>query len=688
MPEIIQRSFTGGEIAPALRSRSDIVKYATGLKLCQNMFPRAQGGVYSRPGTRYTGELSDSTKKARLIPFSFNTEQTYILVFEHLKMRVIRDAGYVLTTGSVIYELTTPYTEAQLSRLGYTQKADVMTIVHPDHDPRDLSRLDHDNWSLNVINYSSNVSAPTGLSVTTVGNGGGTHTKTYYYVITAVNELGEESIASSQAIRTSNSLSTTFGHRISWAAVSGADYYRVYKDPSVNTGVFGWIGDSKTTSFDDFNIAPVTSDAPPENRTPFSGTNNKPATVNYYQQRQVFANTNNERQTVFTTQTGNFSSMRTSSPARDDDAVTFTIAGKQVNEIRHIIALDSMILLTSGGEWRVTEGQDEVLTPATAAVRIQSYNGASWVTPAVINDTIVYVQEKGARIRDLRYAVSSDENVSNDLSIMAEHLFEGHEILEMTYSAEPYGILWLVRDDGVLLGMTYQREHQVWAWHQHVTDGEFESVASISENGRDATYVIVKRTINGSDVRYVERFEPRVSSAAEDVFCVDSGLSYSGAATNTLSGLSHLEGETVVAVADGNVIKDLTVSSGSVSLPYEASKVVIGIPYTPAIELLDIDSSDSQNTLRAKPVTVSEITLEVEDSRGGFIGAVGGSSDDMVEIKSRSDSDGYDAISLTTSELRQSIMPEWGSGGGVRIEQRDPMPLAILSVIPHVSVGG
>ena len=140
MPQFIQRSFTSGEISTSLQSRADLVKYSTGLNLCENFFVRAQGGVYSRPGFRFIGELGDSSKVGRLIPFSFNTEQTYMLVFEHLKVRVIKDGGYVLL-GGVPFELTTPYTEAQLSRLSYTQSADVMTLVHPDHDPRNLNRL-------------------------------------------------------------------------------------------------------------------------------------------------------------------------------------------------------------------------------------------------------------------------------------------------------------------------------------------------------------------------------------------------------------------------------------------------------------------------------------------------------------------------------------------------------------------
>jgi len=849
VPEIIQRSFTSGEISPSLQSRADIIKYSTGLNLCENFFVRAQGGVYSRPGLKFIGELGNSSNVGRLIPFSFNTEQTYMLVFEHLKMRVIKAGGYVLAgSGPAIFELTTPYTEAQLSRLSYTQNADVMTITHPSHDPRNLNRLADDNWTLTVISYASTVTAPTfagdtvktitgitqanpavvtatghtfstgnivdiaavvGMTevngrsfritvidansfqldgedstlhsaytsggtatrttaATTVGSGFGTYDKTYTYVVTAVDSDGVESLASSSSSITTGSLSVTGGVRLSWGAVSGASYYRIYKDPSNNTQVFGWIGDSNNNTFDDYNIAPITSDAPPEDRQPFTAVDDKPAVVSYYQQRQVFANTNNEPQATFTTQTNNFNSLRTSNPARDDDAVTFTIAAQQVNEIRHIISLDAMILLTSGGEWKVTEGRDEVLTPSTIGARIQSYNGASWVKPVIVNSTALYLQEKSARIRDLGYEFSSDKYTGNDLSLMSEHLFEDQTILEMAFAAEPYGILWCVRNDGVMLGLTYQREQQVWGWHHHTTGaaGEFESVATISEDNRDATYVIVKRTINGSTVRYVERIEKRESKIAEDAFYVDSGLSYNGISAvitgaiqsnpvvittitshnysngesvriedvvgmtelndnvyiianvtattfelsgvdgtlftayttggnsliviTTVSGLDHLEGETVDILADGYVVEGKTVSSGSVTLDRAANKVHAGLSYTPTIELLDIDTAQEQ--VKSKSVSVSKVFIEVEGSRGGFVGgrkdATSGEQVTFQEIKPRFDADGYDQIALRTYKQEVVIDPQWSKGGGVRIEQRSPLPMAILSVIPRVDVGG
>lgn len=690
MAKIIQRSFTSGELAPGLRVRADLGKYNTGLTECKNMLVRSQGGVYSRPGMKFVAELDDSTKRGRLIPFSFNTEQTYILVFEHLKMRVVKDGGIVLAGGGpAIYELITPYTEAQLARLKFTQSADVMTIVHPDHNPANIGRLADDNWTLTTISYSPTTSVPGSVVGVAVGTGGGTYNKTYEYVVTAVGDDDSESLGSTVISITLSSLSATYGVKLTWVAVAGAKYYKIYKGDSINTEFYGWIGESKVLEFSDFNIAPDSTIAPPEDRDPFAGADDKPSTVNYYQQRQVFANTNNEPQTLFTTQTANYASLRTSSPARADDAVTLTIASRQVNEIRHIVALDAMILMTSGGEWLTTEGQDEVLAPDTVGVRIQSYNGASHVPPVVINDTVVFVQEKGARVRDLGYTFSSDKYQGNDLSIMSEHFFEGFEIEEMTYAAEPYGVLWCVRNDGILLGMTYQREHEVWGWHQHDTEGTFESVASVTEGQVDAVYVIVKRNINGSDVRYIERVHHREETLPEDCFYIDSGLTYDGAAATAISGLDHLEGEEVIVLADGNVVRGLTVVSGAITLPRAASKVHIGLSYQPEITTLAVDNV--KEVVRAATKSISEVRVITHQSRGMWVGPVrdtGADDADLIEVKSREVVDGYTTPPLKSQENRVTIQPGWSEDGKVRIVQKDPLPMAILSVIPEIDFGG
>jgi hypothetical protein len=774
MPQIIQRSFTGGELTPALRSRADLTKYATGLALCENCIIKPQGGAYSRAGTKFIGALDDQTKKGRLVPFSFNDEQTYVLVFEHLKMFVIKDGGYVLDgVGPAIYELVTPYTEAEIPRLQFSQDADVVTITHRSHDTKTLSRLDHDDWvladvdfappydppewvpsvptPLTIINsitrnatgtcgtvtphglttgqlvtlsgvvgmtevngiertvtvngplsfdlnvdtsfytpYTSGGTINVSADIVTVGSGAGSYLKNYKYVITRVNVGGGESLPSEPREMKTNTLSSTAGLRLRWEtesilSVGPISHYRVYKETSNASGVYGWIGDTKNVFFEDYNVGPDSTDAPPSSNIPFNLVDTKPASVGQYQQRKIYASSSLKKQTLYISKVGQANSLRFSTPSRSDDAIEFTI--KTQDEIRHVVDMSSILVLTAGQEYIITEGQDEVLTPSTVGARRKSTNGASWTSPVTVNNSVIYVQEKGQRVREFSQSAEGYSNI--DLSIMAEHLLKGHTIDHMWYSAEPDSILWFIRDDGVLLGLTYQKEHQVWAWHHHTTDGEFESGCSISEGGRDASYVIVKRVVNGSTVRYVERFEPEATTI-DDVFCVDSGLTYEGSPATTITGLDHIVGKNVAVLADGNEVESLTVGNVSggvgVVLPDAASRVVVGLPYVPVIETLDVDSPSE--SVRGRDVSVSKVMIEVVDSRGGWIGPKSelNSTVELSEIKPRFEYDNYDALPLKTFKQEVIIAPTWSKGGGVRIEQRSPLPLSIISIIPSIDV--
>jgi len=530
----IQPSFSGGELAPSLHARVDLAKYAVGLKTCRNFMVQAHGGVANRAGTKFIVETKDSTKTTRLIPFEFNTEQTYILEFGDLKMRVIKDGGQVLTgSPAAPVEITTPYAHTDLANLQFTQSADVMTICHPSHAPKELSRSSHTAWAITTITTGTDMSSPGSVSSSRQNYDSTNPGTTYDYVVTASDTtIGSESIQSSSTTITNNSLSTTITNTVSWAAVTGANMYNVYKKVG---GIYGFVGRSTGTSFIDNNIQADSTDTPPTNKALFNSTDNYPSTVAYYQQRLSFAQSNNDPQKVWMSQTGNYHNFNISTPLKDDDAVTFTIAASQVNEIRHMISLSDLVVLTSGGEWIMVASDGRVVTPTSITLKPQGYRGASKVPPLVIGNTILYVQSKGSIIRDLAFALESDTYTGNDLTVLSNHLFAGKQIVEWAYSQAPHSIVWAVLDDGSVAALTYMREHEVWGWSRHDTDGTFESVCSVAEGNEDATYFVVKRTINGTTKRYIERLGSRVFTDVKDAFFVDSGLSYDGTHTGSTS---------------------------------------------------------------------------------------------------------------------------------------------------------
>lgn len=530
MSETIQPSFSSGELAPATYARVDLNRYFTGLRTCRNFMVMPEGGVRNRAGTKFLAETRTSSFKSRLIPFQFSTEQTYALEFGAGYIRFFTNGGQLLSAGAV-YEIASPYAEADLFALNYTQSADVMTIVHPNYTPMELKRFGPTNWTLTAIGFLPTIQPPTGLSGTPRTGGSG-DTTVYRYVVTSIStdESAEESLPSAQASVTS--WDSKAGAVLTWAAAPGSvDHYNIYKDNN-GSGIFGFIGQASGLTFTDNAIGPTKTDTPPSFDNPFAGGNN-PGVVGYYQQRRVFGASNANPQTLWFSRVGAYNNFGFSTPTKDDDAITVTLASRQVNRIRALVPLKELLVLTSGAEWTVT-GDATGLKPANIQAQVQSYIGSGTVTPAVYGNTALYVQARGQKLADLAYSYTSDGFQGQDLTVLSSHLVRGFEIKDMTLAQVPNSVLWIVRNDGTVLGFTYLPAQEVFSWHRHDTDGAYESVASIPEGDEDAVYFIVRRTVGGVTKRYVERLASRqLSVPGEDTaldrsFFVDAGLTYDG----------------------------------------------------------------------------------------------------------------------------------------------------------------
>lgn len=664
MSDLIQPSFSAGEVSPATYARVDLARYYTALRTCRNYHVLPEGGAQNRAGTRFVAETKDSSKQSRLIPFQFSTEQTFVLEFGDQYIRLFTNgasvplgrfvangtfdtdlsgwsvltgsaawdpagavklitvsgiagrieqkitglvigetytysctftglgsfristasggsnvvntpAGSGLKTGTFVatatelwvtlsnngatspggdvladgvqvignpgvgfvgqyfpYEIPSPYLESQLQDLKYTQSADVLTIVHPSHPPRELSRLGPVNWTLTPITFEPGIAAPTGLAATARSGGSGDKTD-YQYKVTAVSSVSSGSVES-WASNTASvaSWDSKPGATLSWTAVTGADHYNVYKNKS--SGVFGFIGQATGTTFSDINITPETNNTVPIGYNPFAEGNN-PSVAGYFQQRMVFAASQTNPQTVWMSRTGDFHNFAYSDPAKDDDGVEFIIASKQVNQIRHLVSLRSLLALTSGAEIAISGGADSGVTKDNISAIEQSYFGSSDVTPAVYANTAMYVQARGGKLSTLAYNYVSDGFQPQDVSVLSSHLLRGYTVRDQAFTLAPNGILWMARNDGMLLGFTFLPDQQVYAWHWHDTDGKVESLASVPEDDEDALYLIVKRTVSGATKRYVERMATRqlTKSGSGDywfdrAFFVDCGLTYDG----------------------------------------------------------------------------------------------------------------------------------------------------------------
>lgn len=616
MSAVIQRSFAGGELGPALWARAEQVKYQTGLRTCRNFMVQRFGGVTNRPGTRFVCEVSDSTKAHRLISFVFNAEQTYVLAFGRHTMRVIRQGAQLESSPTVPYELATPYAEHELRAISHAQTADVVTMAHRAHQPQHLVRTGHTAWTIGAINFVPTQARPTACA----GTPGAAGSNVYRYQITAVNEDYSESLPGLQAPKTitgatqanpcvitavahgfengedvridgivgmtglngkayriANKTSDAFQlqgvdstlftaytsggtasrtsvrvvgaaptsgapHVLTWTAPAGAWRYNIYKE---SAGIFGYVGTSEVAEFKDTNFTPATNFTPPAERAIFDGPGRYPAVCGSHQQRAAFANTDDDPERIWLSRIGQFTDFTTSLPIQSDDAVSFILSGNQVNAVRHLIGLGRLLALTGGSEFAINGDAAGTIRPTEINARQQGYSGAAATpAPVAIGNSTLYVQARGSVVRDLRFTYESEGYAGRDLTVFAPHLFDGHQIVAWAFQQIPHSVMWAVRDDGALLGLTYLPEHEVWGWHRHDTGmdagDQVEDVAVVPEGNEDAVYLLVRRHIDGTWKRYIERLTDRRVVDIADACFLDCALSYdgrnTGATTLTLSG--------------------------------------------------------------------------------------------------------------------------------------------------------
>ena len=840
-------NFTGGELSPRLDGRNDLTKYSSSCKRLDNFIIYPHGAAARRSGTTFVAEVADSDNKTRLIPFEFSTTQTYMLEFSNLKIRFYKDNGAILegdktitaitqanpavvtssshgysngdevlissvsgmtevngkrflvagvttntfqltdkdgtninstsytaySSGGVankVYEIATPYTTAQLFDLKFAQSADVMYITHPSHEVEKLSRTGHTSWTLTDVDFTKGPMQDANITDTTLNPG-------------------------ATAIGTGVSLAAS--------AVAGINSGSGFLSTDVGRFVYLHGGYAKITGVTDTTNATISilSTLSASTATAnwqlgaFSDTTGHPSCVTFFEQRLVFAGTTNQPQAVFFSKSGDYENMDANigGTVADSDAIIYTIASNQVNAIRFMTATRTLVIGTAGGEFSVSGGgTDSAITPTNILIKKQSNHGSSNLDAISVGNVTLFLQRAKRKIRELAYNFDVDGYIAPDMTILAEHITETG-ITQMAYQQEPNQIIWGVRDDGELIGLTYQREQQVTAWHRHIFGGRFgnatitvtdyaniadgtrivltkadgttttftsatssttgkfhttssnnqtatnlqtlinadsdftatvssnvvtitetsplstgfltvksldddvrlaktdegkavcESVAVIpTDDSEYQTWVIVKRTINGFTRRFVEYINNFNFTTTDNTTFnfLDSALAYSGAAATTMSGLDHLEGQTVSILADGATHPDKTVSSGSVTLDRSATNVKIGLAYKSILQTMRLDAGSQNGTSQAKTKRIYEITIRLYESVGVEVGE---SLDNMERIPFRTSSDPMDeGIPVFTGDKTVEFRGNYDTDGFIFVRQTQPLPLTILSLYPDL----
>ena len=424
----------------------------------------------------------------------------------------------------------------------------------------------------------------------------------------------------------------------------------------------------------------------------FSGAEGYPSRVTFFRERLTLA----KGQQLYFSVTGdfeNFAARNDSGEVVADRAIQATISSDQVNTVQWLAPSQALIIGTSGGEFACLENAtSEPFAPGNVKTEQQTSDGSRTVTPVRVGYSVLMVQRSGRKLREINYNFQQQGWVTNDLTVLAEHVTQGG-VQQITWHKEPYVAAWAVRGDGLLLGFTFNKEQDVVGWHPHKIGGAFgdgqavvESVCTIPapDGTRDDLWLIVKRTINGTTKRYIEYLEREYQSGDTQASCfyVDSGLSYTGAAVTTISGLSHLEGQTVQMLVNGATHPDRTVASGAITLQVAATTAHVGLACPATISPTRLEAGAGDGTAQGKTKRINKMVLRFLNTLGCKAGP---SLSVLDEIPFR---DGSDPMDQPPPLFSGDKLMEWPGDydfdGFIVVRQEQPLPMTLVAIMPQL----
>jgi hypothetical protein len=434
----------------------------------------------------------------------------------------------------------------------------------------------------------------------------------------------------------------------------------------------------------------------------YSDTTGHPSAVAFVQQRLALAATANDPQTIWLSQAADIENFRPddqNGAAEDDDAITFTFAAKKVNTILWMEYRRRLTVGTAGGEWTI-ESEGATLTPTDiTAYRQSGYGSALTVEPIDARNRQVFVQRARRQVFEFAYSFNSDSYEGFDLTVLADRVLKSGA-REMAYASQPDSQVWIVREDGQCAVLTYQPDQEVVGWARQIMGGSFSGGAAVIEsvitipgkNGsgqvkdstaRDEVWLIVKRTIDGQTKRYVEFIEKAYNGdedAAEDAYYFDSLVTYDGASASVITGLDHLEGETVKVWADGYLQADQTVESGQITLERAASVVQIGLGYTHKWRSLKIPYGAQAGSGVGRTKSVEKVGFVLMETADGSIRyGSGAASLQLLSLRGLGDATDF-AVDFFTGETElQPFSQSWGTDPRIYVEG-DHGPCTVLGV--------
>lgn len=589
-------------------------------------------------------------------------------------------AGGFFVTGAAptVLELAVPYSYSHARQLKGAQFVNDLAMCHNLYAPSFIRRTDDQNWSFSSIGFNQTLTPIADLAGTAQmldATAPADPKVSYRYVVTGLREGGEESGVSNEL--TLDNVLRILGNsnELTWSTVPSAWRYNIYK--GTGTGVWGFIGSADGTAFTDDNILPDYSTQPATVFASFNSVGDYPSVVLYHGQRAWYANTVNDPQSFFASGLPGFGYLKASFPPLDDQGFTYELSSKSAAPILHAMALRDVLFFTAAGLFRVFSKDGGSFTPTNVdSIPVSEEGAAEYVEPQELGSRILFPLARGFHLHTLKFDGAADGYQSEDLSIIAPHLIDEYSWLQTAKARSPNPVWYGLRSDGILIGLTYLPDQQVYAWHQiELQDGVIESIAVVPEGANDALYAVVRRTINNTVVRYIERVEPRYKprQPQAEAYFVDCGVTYRGAATDTVTGLSHLEGEEVVVLADGRPLGPYTVDGGEIVIDDEAEIIHVGLNYVSELETLPL-VTEQQGFGVGVEKNISAVFMRFVRSAGVEAGA---SFDYLRPMVPAADELLGDIPILHSGVKQIDIDNEWSPDAHVCVRQATQQPASI-----------
>ena len=738
-------SFNAGEMSPLMFGRPDLEKWQSGLQLCQNMIPRVQGAVQRRGGTRYVAEVKTSANRTWLVRFEFSATDAFVLEFGHQYIRFYRNRG-VLTSGGSPYEIVSPYAVADLTAadgtfaLRYVQSGDVIYLVHPKYAPRKLTRLANTNWTLATLDLKEGplLDQNTNQAVVMQASGiTGTITVTANANLFSATDVGRLIYLQSRdggGLKPWSARERVTG--LGMRRISDGKVYRVstlgdvhpdgfwsgYNKPIHTEGKY-WDGDGRDVPNDggigsigveweylhsQYGFVRITGYTSPTQVTgtvvlrlpdevvsattwrwalgAFSDTTGYPDGVCFFRERLTFS----KDQSLYMSVAGDFENFaeKEFGQVTLETALRLRVLSAKGNPIRWLAPGKQLLVGTGGGEHAILEQtSNQAFGAGNAKADAQSEWGSSGAQPAQIGQSVLFVERSGRKVRELLYDLNSDGFTTEDLNVFSEHLMDS-AVIQMAYAQQPHSVVWCAQANGRLLGLTYMKEQGVAGWHRHVLGGSgvVESVVVVPspDGARDELWLIVRRTINGATKRYVEVMTPEYVDGDDQALTAysDSHLIYSGTATTTLSGLGHLEGQTVVVKVNGAAHPNRTVTGGSITLEREATKATVGLPTPYRGRTMPLEQGSQTGTGQGKNKRVSRLKARLYNSLGGKFGPEVGKTDPLEYRQAGVAMDA--APPLYTGDLELGFPGDYDGQAAIAWEGEDDFPFTLVALMPEL----